>query len=135
MSKKITYRGTVTKVYPGILQVEIRDETACDACSVQKSCCMSGAREKRIDIPFVSGDYHPGDKVTIRGKISMGLRATLIAFVLPLTLILVILLTASSMGAGERQAAVLSLSAMVVYYIGIYFFRNKLKQTFTFMIE
>ncbi|MDR2683338.1 MAG: SoxR reducing system RseC family protein, partial [Dysgonamonadaceae bacterium] len=52
MSKTITYRGVVTKVYPGMLEVEIRDETACDACSVQKSCGLSGAREKRLEVAF-----------------------------------------------------------------------------------
>jgi sigma-E factor negative regulatory protein RseC len=122
-------------VYPDILQVEIHDETACGDCSAQKACCMSGAREKRIDIPFTSGDYRPGDTVTVVGKTSMGLWATLIAFVLPLILILIILLAASSMGAGERQAAVISLSVLVIYYLGIYFFRNKFKQTFIFTIQ
>jgi sigma-E factor negative regulatory protein RseC len=125
----------ITKVYPGILQIEIHDETACDACSAQKSCCMSGAREKRIEIPFTSGNYHPGDKVTVTGKRSMGAWATLIAFIVPLILILVALLAASSRGVGERQAAMISLSVVVIYYLGIYFFRNKFKQTFTFTIQ
>ncbi|MDR1526255.1 MAG: SoxR reducing system RseC family protein [Dysgonamonadaceae bacterium] len=135
MSKTITYRGVVTKVHSGILQIEIHDETACDACSAQKSCCMSGAREKRMDIPFTSGDYRPGDTVTVAGKASTGLWAVCIAFVLPMALMAVLLPVASSMGLHEHQAAFVSLAALVLYYLGIYLFRNKFKQTFTFTIQ
>ena len=135
MSKKIEYRGIITEVHPGNLQVEIRDETACDVCSARKSCCMSGKREKRLDIPFVSGDYRPGDEVTVVGKTSMGLKAVLIAFILPLMVIVVPLAATSSMGANERQAALISLSAMIVYFLGIFFLKNKIKQTFTFIID
>ena len=135
MSKKIAYQSVVTDVRPGILQVEIRDETVCSACSAQKSCCMSGNREKRLEIPFTSGDYRPGDTVTVEGKASMGLKAVFIAFILPVILILIVLSVATSMNVDERQAAIISLSALAVYYLGIYFFRNKFKQLFVFTIK
>jgi len=135
MSKKVEYRGIVTEVHSGVLQVEIQDETACDACSAQKSCCMSGKREKRMDIPFTSGDYSRGDKVIVTGKTSMGFKAILIAFILPLMLIVVALAIASSMGANERQAALISLSAMIIYFLVIFLLKNKIKQTFTFTID
>ena len=134
MSKEIEYQGIVTAVHSGILQVEILDETTCDACSAQKSCCMSGKREKRMDIPFTSGGYSCGDRVVVTGKTSMGLKAVLFAFVLPLILILLTLSIVSSMGTDERQAALFCLSAMLVYFLGIYFFKNKIKQTFKFAI-
>ena len=135
MSKKIEYRGVITEVRPGILQVEIRDETACDTCSAQASCCMSGNREKRVEIPFISGDYRPGDEVTVVGKSSMELKAVLIAFVLPLVLILITLLIASSMGADERQAAFISLSVLVIYFFEIFFLRDRIKGSFTFEVD
>ena len=96
---------------------------------------MSGNREKRLEIPFTSGDYRPGDQVTVVGKNSMGLKAVFFAFILPLLLILVTLSVVSSMKVDERQAAFISLSALIVYYLVIYFFRNKMKQTFTFIID
>jgi len=135
MSKKIAYQSVVTDVRPGILQVEIRDETVCSACSAQKSCCMSGNREKRLEIPFTSGDYRLGDTVTIEGKASMGLKAVFIAFILPLILVLLTLSVATSMKIDEGQTAIISLSSLVLYYLGLYFFRNKFKQTFTFTIK
>ena len=133
--KTIEYRGVITEVRPGILQIEIRDETACAVCSAQKSCCMSGNREKRLEIPFVSGDYRPGDKVIVTGKNSMSLKAILFAFILPLILILITLFAATSMKANEQQAAIISLSAMAIYFIGIYFFKNKFKKIFTFAVK
>ena len=135
MSKIIEYRSIVTDVRPGIVQVEIRDETACSACSAQKSCCMSGSREKRLEIPFTSGDYRPGDQVTVIGKTTMGLKAVFIAFILPIFLILITLLIVSSVQVDERQAALFGLLVLIVYYLGIYLFRNKIKQTFTFIID
>jgi sigma-E factor negative regulatory protein RseC len=135
MSEKIEYRGIITAVRPGIIQVEILDETACAACAAQKSCCMSGRREKRIEIPFTSGDYHPSDKVIVTGNSSMELKAVFFAFILPLILILTALFTAFSMKMDERQAAVISLSILTIYFIGVYFFRNKFKKNFTFALK
>jgi sigma-E factor negative regulatory protein RseC len=133
MSNTITYRGVVTKVRPGILEVEIHDETACDACLSQASCCMSGTQKKQIDVPFTDGDYHPGDEVTVAGKTSMGLQAVLVAFVVPVFLIATVLQIFSPIG--ERQAALIGLSALVIYYTGIYLLRNKFKRTFTFTLQ
>jgi sigma-E factor negative regulatory protein RseC len=135
MSKTIARRGVVTTVRPGILQVKIDDETACDACSTQKSCCLSKAREKQIDVPFSAGNYDPGDEVTVIGKNSMGLRATFIAFVLPLILMLAALAIASAMALSEQHAALISLSTLIPYYLGLYLFRNRFKQTFTFTVQ
>ena len=135
MSEKIEYRGVITAVRPGILQIEIRDETACAVCSAQKSCCMSGNREKRLEVPFTSGDYRPGDKVTVTGKTSMGLKAVLFAFILPLILILITLLAASSMKVGEREVALICLASLAIYFIIIYFFKNKFKKIFTFAVK
>ena len=135
MSKKIEYRGVITAIRPGILQVEVSDATPCESCSAQSSCCMSGSREKRVEIPFTSGDYRPGDEVTVVGKNSMELKAVLIAFVLPLVLILITILMVSSMGADERQAAFISLSVLVIYFFGIFFLRDRIKGSFTFEVD
>jgi sigma-E factor negative regulatory protein RseC len=135
MSKEIEYRGVITDVSPGILQVEILDEAACASCDAQKSCCMSGRKEKRLEIPVTSGNYRQGDKVTVSGKKSMGLKATFFAFILPMFLILIALLIATSIKTDERQAALISLSAMIIYYIVLYFFRDKFKKNFIFVIK
>ena len=135
MSEKIEYRGVVTDVRPGILQVEILDEVACAACAAEKMCCMSGRREKRIEIPFISGDYRLGDKVTVTGKTSMSLKAILFAFILPIILILITLLVASSMKMDERQAAIISLSTVTIYFIGMYFFKDIFTKIFIFAIK
>jgi len=134
MSKKIEYRGVITAIRSGILQVEVRDATPCESCSAQSSCCMSGSREKRVEIPFTSGDYRLGDEVTIVGKASMEFKAVFIAFVLPLILILVTLLIGSSMGADERRAALISFVGLVIYFLGIFLLRDRIKGTFTFGI-
>jgi sigma-E factor negative regulatory protein RseC len=96
---------------------------------------MSGAKEKRIDVPFTSGDSRAGESVTIVGRASLGLWATVVAFVLPLMLLLLGLFVATSVGVGERQAALLSLAALGAYYFGLYLFRNKFRHTFTFTIQ
>ena len=88
-----------------------------------------------MEIPFTSGNYHTGDEVTVVGKTSMGLKAVLFAFILPLILILMTLLILSSIGVDERQAALFSLFAVIIYFLGIYFFKNKVKQTFIFTID
>ncbi|MDR2086667.1 MAG: SoxR reducing system RseC family protein [Dysgonamonadaceae bacterium] len=128
-------QGTITAVQDGILSVLINNENACAGCGSRKSCGMAGAQEKQIQVPYTSGNYKTGDKVCLASKASMGLAAVFVAFVLPLILIMAVLFLASLAGRGETFMALTVLLTMTGYYLSLYFFRDKLKQKFTFIIQ
>jgi sigma-E factor negative regulatory protein RseC len=128
-------QGTVTAVHDGILTALINDEDRCEGCGARKSCGMAGAKEKRIEIPCTSGQYEEGDKINLLVKSSMGVKAAFFAFILPLILALTVLFTASFAGKGEKFMALTALLVISIYYTSLYFFRDKLKQKFTFIIQ
>jgi sigma-E factor negative regulatory protein RseC len=129
-------QGTVTAVHEGTLTARINDEDRCEGCGARKSCGMAaGANEKQIEIPYLSGQYKEGDRINLLVKSSMGVKAAFFAFILPLILALTVLFTASFAGKGEKFMALTALLAISIYYTSLYFFRDKLKQKFTFIIQ
>jgi sigma-E factor negative regulatory protein RseC len=128
-------QGTVTAVQDGVLSVLVNDESACAGCRAQKSCNIAGAKEKPVQIPYTSGNYKEGDTISLSVKSSMGAIAVLFAFILPLTLMLAVLFAVSFAGKGEAFMALAALLAISAYYLSLYFFRDKLKQKFTFIIQ
>jgi sigma-E factor negative regulatory protein RseC len=134
MENKLLH-GTVTAVQNGILSVLINDENACEGCPARNSCSCTGAQEKRLQIPYTSGNYKEGDAINLLAKTSMGARAACFAFIFPLTLALAVLFAVSSAGKGEEYMALAALLVISVYYISLYFFKDKLKQKFTFIIQ
>ena len=72
----------------------------------------------------------------LAGKTSIGYKAVLWAFVLPLILLIgVVLLSVRVWGVGELQAALISLVALVPYYALLYIMRHKMGEKLAFTIK
>ena len=136
MADIIKHRGIVEKVDGSHIVVRIVQTSACSSCSAKGLCNASESKEKQIDVYEANPSYQIGEEVMVCGTTSMGMRAVLLAFGVPL-LILVLALGVSMKLTGED--ALLSsgraLVSVVPYYIGIYFCKDKLNRTFSFTIE
>ena len=82
-----------------------------------------------------SSCYHVGQEVVVVGELGLGLQATLWAYVVPLVLLMVVLLTAARLTGREGLAALLALLSLVPYFVVLYLLRNRLQQSFTFSIK
>ena len=136
MADIIKHKGVVEKVDDSHVVVRIVQTSACSSCSAKGLCNASESKEKFIDVYGVSSKYNKGDEVTVCGTTSMGMRAVLLAFGVPL-LILVLALGVSMKLTGEDAllSSGIALVSVVPYYIGIYFCKDKLNRTFSFTIE
>ena len=136
MADIIKHRGIVEKVDGSHIVVRIVQTSSCSSCSAKGLCNASESKEKQIDVYEANPSYQIGEEVMVCGTTSMGMRAVLLAFGVPL-LILVLALGVSMKLTGEDAllSSGIALVSVVPYYIGIYFCKDKLNRTFSFTIE
>ena len=136
MADIIKHQGIVEKVEGMHVTVRIVQTSACAACSAKGLCNASESKEKQIDVYEVNPSYRVGEEVMVCGTTSMGMRAVLLAFGVPL-LILVFVLGVSMKLTGEDAllSSGIALVSVVPYYICLYFCKEKLNRTFSFTIE
>ena len=136
MNDVIKHNGIVERVEGSHLVVRIVQTSACAACSAKGLCNASESKEKLIDVYEVKDTYQVGEEVVLCGTTSMGMRAVLLAFGIPVLLLLVVLFIAMKVTDGNSLiAALAALIAIVPYYGMVYLYRDRLNKTFSFTIE
>ena len=91
MAKKneITHRGKIIEITPDFTTVQIIVSSACSACHAKGLCGMSEDEEKVIMVPTDPYTvYQVGDEVQVMTKMSMGLKAVWISYVIPLLILM-----------------------------------------------
>ena len=136
MANIIKHKGTVENIDGSLYRVRIQQTSACASCSAKGYCSSSDSKEKIIEVYDSSNSYKVGEEVMIYGTTSMGMKAVLIAFVIPFVLLLVALFVAMSLSQdNEFFSALVSLCVLVPYYIVLYFLRNRFRKNFSFTLK
>ena len=130
----IRHTGKIVDFTPETISVEIISEAACASCHAAQLCGMSESKTKIVDVPAQLG-YEPGEEVWVIMKKSMGVKAVTVGYVLPLVVLVVVLLACLLAGASELVSGLSAIGAVGVYYLVIWLFRNKLRNTYTFYIK
>ncbi|MBQ8051230.1 MAG: SoxR reducing system RseC family protein [Bacteroidaceae bacterium] len=134
--RQIEHRGVVERVMSHGLVVSIMQDVACSACAAAALCHSAEKKQKTMEVLVAdSSCYHVGQEVVVVGELGLGLQATLWAYVVPLVLLMVVLLTAARLTGREGLAALLALLSLVPYFVVLYLLRNRLQQSFTFSIK
>ncbi len=136
MSNKIKHPGVVVSADDGSVKVRILQSSACSACKVASHCHASETKEKLVEVSGSGIQGHGvGDHVTVVADSSVGFRASLYGYVLPLVLMVVALVAALAVVHDEGMAALSALGILVPYYLLLYLLRGKLKAQLTFTLE
>ena len=136
MTDIIKHRGRVEKVEGSHVVVRIVQTSACSACSITGHCNASESKEKLIDVFEVNASYQIGEEVVLLGTTSMGMQAVLLAFGVPLVILIVALGVTMHLTDGDALvSSLVGLLSIVPYYFAIHFNKDKLKKTFSFTIE
>lgn len=137
MTDIIKHRGIVENIKGSHVQVRITQTSACAACSVKGHCNASESKDKLIDVyDAKASSYQKGEEVMLYGTTSMGMQAVFLAFAVPFLVLLITLFIAMRLTDGdELESAIISLSALIPYYLIIYMCRNKLSKKFSFTLE
>lgn len=132
----IEHKGVIASISDDKLSVKILQESACSTCHAKGSCMAADSKEKLVDIVDFTGNYNINDIVTIEGKESMGYKAVLWAFVIPIIILVLVLILATLVWKlEEMEAAIASIIALTPYYVILYLLRNKMANSFKFTIK
>ncbi len=137
MAKKneITHPGRIVEITPDFTTVEITVSSACASCHAKGLCGMSEEEDKVIMVPTDPYTLRAvGDEVTVKTKMTMGLKAVWISYVIPLVILLILILSLSAVFEKEYMTGLVSIAGVALYYFGIWLFRDRLSNEFVFYI-
>jgi len=137
MGQQISHIGKVTAVGDGEVSVLIERGDACAHCESKKSCGkMMGKNEQTIRVKDKNfQNYSVDETVMVSINSSMGMKAVLLAYVLPLLILMLSLAVGYNRFSSELLQVVAALTPTVLYYIVLYRFRHKIEQNFTFFVS
>ena len=138
MAKKneIVHSGKVIEITPDFTSVEITVSSACASCHAKSLCGMSEQEDKVIMLPTDPyASYNVGDQVQVCTKMSMGLKAAWISYVIPLAVLMALILILTSVGVNEVISAGAAIAGVGIYYFVIWLLRERLNNEFTFYIK
>lgn len=129
----IKHEGIVESIGTESCSVRILQASACSSCEARKLCRSSESKEKLIEVRGHYPTLHVGDNVTLVGSVRQGLRASVLAYVVPLVLMLIALIVGIRFG-GEGTGALAALLVLALYYGVLYLTRDKLGKQFEFSL-
>ncbi len=132
----ISHEGIVTKITDDELEIKILAQSACAACHAKSACGMGEQAEKTLTVPKPKDkEFALNQKVNVKMAIGQGNKAAVLAYLLPIILLLAVLFVCIGLGLGEGLSAIISFISLVPYYIVLYLRRDKLKRQFEYTIE
>ena len=132
----IKHAGKVISVTSVQTKVEILAQTACAACQAKAVCGASSGESRIITIRRQDdGSVRPGDEVNVLIRQGQGFKAVLIAYLIPLFILLVLLLTLSLFFDNELVTGLGAIGFVALYYLVLAQFRDRLNSGFVFTVE
>ena len=130
------HSGKILEINPDFTTVQIIVSSACAACHAKTMCGMSEDEEKVIMVPTDPyADHQVGDEVQVMTKMTMGLKAVWISYVIPLAILMILILSLSSVIGNELLLGLVAIAGVALYYFFIWLFRDKLSNEFVFYIK
>lgn len=133
----ISHNGVVQSIEGEHVRVRILQSSACSGCAAKQMCSSAEAKEKEVDVLTHNAPrFKVGQEVVLDGHLSDGRYAAMIAYGLPLALLIPVLFVVIQLTGSDIQGALWALGTVAVYYVVIFlFFRNHLQRRFSFRIR
>lgn len=132
----IEHRGRVESIDANLVRVKIVSNSACGSCSARKACGMSESAEKIVEVTTrAAAEFSVGEEVVVGVRRKVGLWAVAVAYVAPLMVLVAVLVAASLLGVDEGVAALGSLGGVVIYYLLLWLFGDRVTDKVSFTIS
>ncbi len=118
------------------MHVGFKTSGACGGCSARSKCGMVDSSTREVLVELRPGEsYSIGENVEVAISYHVGIMSVIVAYIIPLIILLGALGLASFIGIDEGLAAIVSLSMVAIYYFVVYLCRPKLDKQIKFTIE
>lgn len=132
----ISHEGVITKITDDQLEIKITAMSACAACHAKSACTMSDQSEKVLTVPRPKDqEFHLFQKVNVIMSVGQGNKAAVLAYLIPIVVLLGALFICLGLGLSEGLSALIGIGALAPYYLILYTQRDKLKKKFEYRIE
>ena len=136
MGEHISHPGVVVGINDKDIDIEILSSSMCGSCGIKSACGMSEMQEKRVTVPKPADrEFIVGQPVSIIMNTSQGNKAALFAYFIPAFLLVAIIVILSNLSIKEWITALVGIGMTAVYYLVLYFFKEKLKSEFKYEIR
>lgn len=132
----LEHRATVEYVEGDRIDVRLHVEGACATCRAAKACGMGDSEDKVISLLTASaGQYAVGEEIIVSIERRMGIKAATYAYIIPFFIMIAVLFVLFGVGATETVAGLSSLGALVLYYVVLRCFRNRIEKEIVFKLR
>ena len=133
---RVSHKGVVTSITDKVINVQIISMSACSECHAKMMCTASDMKVKNIEVKrHFYDDYSVGEEVNVSLTKSMGYKAVVLSYLIPLAILLILLLYLQDRFGNELIAGLGCVAGVAVYYFIIWLFRGKLENKVSFTIE
>ena len=133
---EIAHMGRILEITPDFTTVQIVVSSACSACHAKGLCGMSEEEDKVIMVPTDPySEYNVGDEVKVKTKMTMGLKAVWISYVIPLAVLMILILSLHSVIGNDSLTGLAAIGGVALYYFCVWIFRERLQDEFVFYID
>lgn len=133
-SKEIEHPGVITSIDSSKIKVNITTYSSCLSCSAKGICSISDVKDKMVEVPN-TGAFTVGQEVQVILHQTLGFKALYLGYVQPFIVVLITLIITSFLTRNEVLAGLISLGALAPYYLVLYFYKEKIRNKFTFAIK
>lgn len=135
MSSALQHRGVVTGVEAQAVTVSVMAQSACAGCHAKGICGESGAERIIVVKASKASEYSVGESVVVAlQRQSMALASVVWGYVVPLVVLLAVLFGCVALGLSDGVAALSTIAAVAVYYVGLYLARRVFERKIEFTI-
>lgn len=137
MRNKIRHTGVVESVADECMKVRITQTSACSGCKIASHCSASDQKDKIIDVydrASIIG-RKVGESVVVVASMQIGMKAVKLGFILPFLILIIALAVSYQLTGSEPIAALIALASLIPYYLFVYLIRDRLRETFSFVVE
>lgn len=132
--KEIEHPGVITSIDSSGIKVNITTYSACSSCNAKGVCSISDVKDKIVEVPN-TGDFSVGQEVQVILHQNLGFKAIYLGYVQPFIIVLISLIITSSLTGNELLAGLISLGTLAPYFLILLYFKEKIRNKFTFAIK
>lgn len=133
--KEVIHTGIVKELRDAGIKVSILVKSGCASCEIKGACNMAEQSDKELDIDCSPAEYRVGQRVEIRLKSSQGMHALFLGYFLPFLILLATMIIASNLITNEGTVGLVSIGSLIPYYTILYFFKNRIKKKFSYVVR
>lgn len=135
MSEEVEHIATITSIHAGSITVELSPGRKCSGCGVAAMC---GSKGEKLVLNLKVRDasaFSLGERVRLFANERSTWWSICIGLVMPSLLLCVAVIGLLAAGMGELAVACVGVAVVVVYYVTLYMFRNRVVDRLSWTIE